>query len=372
MGKAPRSPAGTSIRLPALSSVDEVGRRLGLIFPETFPNRGILVGTMAERVIYVFLYGGFVEGHDRYLRPSHVYFFTKTQAEKTGPAEREKWVSLAVRPGFRPKGERWYADTSRESIRDDLIRNELLRLGLVQKVPGLPITSSKPIYFLSTPFAALFDPALSPQHCEEAIRIWQQEHLDPATLQRMALRAAGVEMRQGEVLVDLPEGSRIRIAAGPSSIIVKGLIENFARRHLKRPAILWLSGSDKKLNPHFIELSRSVGLEFDASAELPDVIVADLEPPLRVFLCEVVATDGAVTEGRKVALLARIKLSNVPQSSVRFLSAFEDREADAFRKNFSKLAVASLVWFRTEPDLVVILRKNGRHGLELNQVHPDM
>jgi hypothetical protein len=44
-----------------------------------------------------------------------------------------------------------------------------------------------------------------------------------------------------------------------------------------------------------------------------------------------------------------------PPDAVEFLTAFEDRGAPAFRKNFSHLAVDSLVWFRTEPDLLVIL-----------------
>ena len=48
--------------LPSLPSLEEVQRRLGMIFPSEFPNRGILVGTMSARVIFVFLYGGFIEG----------------------------------------------------------------------------------------------------------------------------------------------------------------------------------------------------------------------------------------------------------------------------------------------------------------------
>lgn len=45
-------------------------------------------------------------------------------------------VRVANKPGFRPAGERWYADTSRESIRDDLTRNQLLAQGIMQKLPG--------------------------------------------------------------------------------------------------------------------------------------------------------------------------------------------------------------------------------------------
>lgn len=311
---------------------------------------------MASRVVFVFLYGGFVEGSERFLRPSHVYFFTEEQSRKTTDTERLSWLSLAGKAGFRPEGRRWYADNSRESIRDDLMRNQLFRLGITQKLPGFPPTSSRPIHFLTTGFADLFDPILVGNDLHEAVLRWRARNLDRATLQRMVLRAQGVDEKAGDILVDMPDGTRIRIAAGPSSLIVKGLIEDFAKRHMKKPAVLWLSASDKKAYPQFVELAASVGLTFDLNAELPDAILAEMSDAARFILCEAVATDGAATEARKQALLALVRTSNIPETAVEFLSAFEDREAEAFRKNFSKLAMNSLVWFRTEPDLLVILR----------------
>ena len=348
-------PQPSTSPLPALPSVEEVRRRLEVIFPETFPDRGILVGIMAARVIFVFLYGGFIEGQGRFLRPSHVYFFTEEQAHKITDSERYHWLSVATRPGHRPEGKRWYADTSREPIRDDLMRNQLLRLGIIQKLPGYPVTSSLPTNYLSSDFAALFDPILDEDPLTAAIHEWQIRRLNPATLQRMALRAQGIQASEGDVLIEMPDGSRIRISGGPSSQIIKGLIEDFTSRHMENPAVLWLSASDKKAYPQFVELAAQVGLRFSLNAELPDLILADIGEAVRFLFCEVVATDGAITETRKQALLTLVSGSNIPASAVRFLSAFEDREASAFRKNFSQIAVDSLVWFRTEPDLLVIL-----------------
>ena len=48
-------------------------------------------------------------------------------------------------------------------------------------------------------------------------------------------------------------------------------------------------------------------------------------------------------------------MSDVPAEEVNFLTAFEDGQSSAFKKNSIKLALDSLVWFRTEPDLLVIL-----------------
>lgn len=353
--------------LPPLISVEEIQSRLGIIFPDSFPDRSILVSTMAARVVFVFLYGGFIENSNRYLRPSHVYLFTKDQCEKDSIEDRIEWLKVCNRPGYRMPGDRWYADTSKEPIRDDLMRNQLLRLGIMQKLPGYATTASTPINYLSADFAALFDPSLDGDALEAVAGAWRARHLDQATQQRMALKAQGLQAKAGDLLIDMPDGTRIRISAGPSSQIAKGLIEEFATRHLQNPAVLWLSASDKKAFPQFVEISESVGLKIDVSSTLPDLILADMKEPIKFLFCEIVATDGAITDARKQELLAIVRESHVPENAVEFLTAFEDRGSSPFKKNFSQLAVNSLVWFRTEPDLLVILSTADRADLDPNK-----
>lgn len=352
--------------LPALMPVANLQKRLQSIFPAEFPDRAMLTGVLAARVVYVFLYGGFVQGAERYLRPSHIYLFTAEQAGKTSAAERENWGAQSPRSGFRPPGIRWYADNSRESIRDDLMRNKLFRYGIAHKLSGVPVTSSKPVWSLDEAFAALFDQVLHGRELADAIAAWRDSSLDNETLQRMALRAAGIERQTGDVFVELPDGTRTRMSAGPSSLITKGLIEGFAAKHLAQPAVLWISASDKKAVPHFVELAARVGLHFDLNAALPDVILADLRKPIRYFLCEVVATDGPMTEGRRADLVALIRsTSSIAESSLVFLTAYEDRGSPALKKNFSQFSIGSYIWFRTEPDLLVHLSKlaGGIEGL---------
>ena len=290
--------AGT---FPALIGVEEVQRRLNQIFPDSFPDRALLVGKMAARVVFVFMYGGFLEDSSRQLRPSTIYLFTAEQARRTTVAAREAWLANAFRPGFRPDGKRWYADNSRESIRDDLIRNRLVSMGLVGRKAGVPTTSSAPVYFLRAKFAALFDPVLDEQALRGAIDTWRKAHLSQTTLKRMALKAKGALARQGDVLVELPDGTRMRLSAGPSAPILKALIEDYAPRWLQRPAVLWISASDRKTHPQFVDLAAAVGLRFETAKLLPDLILADLGDPASFVFCEVVATDGPVDEVRKAA-----------------------------------------------------------------------
>lgn len=356
MKKKPYRPDTTS-PLPALPTLEEVKRRLNIIFPETFADRGILVGQMAARVVYVFLYGGFIDGSGRWLRPSYIYLFTEEQVDKTSSAARIEWISKAVAPKFRPDGKRWYSgDTSRETIRDDLMRNRLLELSVIGKRSGFDTTSSVPIYYLLPEFAHLFLPSLTDDALLSAIDSWRKKHLGEAAIQRMTLAASGAHAKDGDVFVDMPDGTRIRLSGGMSNVIVKGLIEHFTKEHMIKPMVLWVSASDKKSHPDFAEKAKKVGLEFDLNNELPDVILADLTDNLRIIMCEVVATDGAVTTMRRDALLTIARSSKIPEECFEFLSAFEDRSAAPFKKNFSQLALGTYVWFRTEPNLLVVLK----------------
>ncbi|MFZ2648857.1 MAG: BsuBI/PstI family type II restriction endonuclease [Burkholderiaceae bacterium] len=358
----PDSGVASLPQLPALIGVDAVRQRLAAIFPQAFPDRGILVGKMAARVIFVFLYGGFVEGSPRLLRPSLVYFFTAEQARRIKHTERLAWLATAFKPGQRTSGKRWYADTSRESIRDDLIRNRLLAMGILGRKEGVATTSSAPVYFLRASFAALFDPALSGTAGQTAIDAWRTAHLAPGVLQRMALQAQGVLARQGDVFIDLPDGTRMRVAAGPSSPILKAMIEQFAPRWLRKPVVLWISASDQKSQPLFVQRAQAVGLVFDPSKQLPDLILGDLEDPVRFVFCEIVATDSPVTAERKAALTKIASRSGIDAHHLHFVTAFQDREAAALRKTFSRIAPDSDIWFSTEPDLIVQLRASKRGG----------
>ena len=342
--------------LPALAPVDEVQRRLESIFPASFPDRSILVGRMAAHVVFVFLYGGFIEGSGRLLRPSLVYFFTAEQARRNASSQRQAWLATAFKPGHRPSGKRWYADNSRESIRDDLMRGRLLAMGIIGRKEGVATTSSAPVYFVRAAFAALFDPALGGTELTTAMATWRSDHLGTSTLKRMALKAQGVLARQGDVFIEMPDGTRVRVSAGPSSPILRAMVEDFAPRWLHKPVVLWISNSDQKAHPQFVKLAASIGLAFDASNELPDLILADLADPIRFLFCEIVASDGPVTAERKAALTTIARRSGIATDHLHFVTAFLDREAAAFRKAFSRIAPDSNVWFSTEPDLIVELR----------------
>jgi hypothetical protein len=78
--------------------------------------------------------------------------------------------------------------------------------------------------------------------------------------------------------------------------------------------------------------------------------------PVRILFCEIVASDGPITLERKSALTEIARAAGIDPATLHFVTAFEDREAAAFRKSISRIAPDSDIWFRTEPDLILELR----------------
>ncbi|MGE1115905.1 hypothetical protein ACQJ0K_29875, partial [Priestia megaterium] len=77
-------------------------------------------------------------------------------------------MSTCHTPGYKAV-DQWYADNTREPLRDDLIRNRAIPIGLIVKREGVATTSPAPIYCLAKSFAALFDPSLDDASLSELI-----------------------------------------------------------------------------------------------------------------------------------------------------------------------------------------------------------
>ncbi|RJQ61790.1 MAG: hypothetical protein C4530_05735 [Desulfobacteraceae bacterium] len=107
-------------------------------------------------------------------------------------------------------------------------------------------------------------------------------------------------------------------------------------------------------------MARSIGLHIEAGRNLPDIILVDIGPksPFLVFV-EVVATDGAITQSRKDALLHITDQAGFNPKQVAFVTAFSDRRGAAYRRLVSELAWGSFAWFVSEPDKIIILRHGG-------------
>ena len=326
---------------------------------------------MAASVVFAMLYVGAIEGRDQWIAPKHVIRMTGEQAAVANDAARTAYAKGVMRPGFRAPGARWYEENSREPIRDETIRG-LIGNNSVLERSGVATTSSHPRYALRSSFAALFDPNKQGDALATEIEAWQRANLSAAALARVTLlRRGAVTTGHGE-LVTFPNGETRRLAPGPSSVISKAVIEQFTRRFLTQPAVLWLSESGAKVVARDDELARSLNLTITPDKALPDIILVDLGDGdaasfLLVFV-EVVATDGPITPARQKTMLDLATAAKFSRKRVAFVTAFLDRARPAFKRSVPELAWRSFAWLAAEPEHIIILHDGAESSIPLQRL----
>ena len=342
--------------VPSLAVIAE---RLPTIFPEGTENRNYVIRDMAARTVYVMFYAGAIEGAERWIRPSQVTDMSDEQAQLLSDEDRQIWVNHALSSKKERPANTWYAPNSREPVRDETLRYGFIALGAVVERGGLPVTTPLPKYTMTESFAALFDENLSPGDMQSAIASWQKAHLNSAALSRIRLLSANAAAaNEGKIRATLPNAGVIILESGPSGVIGKSVIENFAPQFLANPAVLWLSQSGEKVG---IDLASQLKLKIDPSKTLPDVILVDLgtkidgSEMLFVFV-EIVASDGPINSLRKEKLTQIAIEAGFNSEHLAFVTAFQDRSSPAFKKAMPELAWGSYAWFCSEPDNIVELK----------------
>ena len=354
--------------LPPLLPVPDIHERLRTIFPHGTANRNYVTREIAAKTVFVMLYIGAVEGAECWLRPDQVTRMTDAQATLAEDADREAWLKESMRASAGNIGGRWYAVNTREPIRDETLREGLVRMGAVKEREGLPTTSPRPRYALAEEFASLFDSGLTGQALQAAIEEWQSTNLQARSagaLARVAIVHRGAVARQVGVLVTFPSGETRHMEPGPSSVISRAVVEDFAPRFLEQPGVIWLSESRNQVVARDDQLAQAIGLTIQPDRNLPDLILVDLGPtePLLVFV-EVVATAGPVSEARLTSLMAIATEAGFREEQVAFVTAYSDRDDTAFKGSVSELAWSSFAWFMSEPDHIVMLHR----GADAEQV----
>lgn len=344
--------------LPPPPTLDTIRERLSRVFSAGTPNRNYCIRDMAVSTVFVMLYVGAVAERDRWVRPDQITRMSDEQAARTSREERLGWCEESLRPGGGQYADQWYAANTREPIRDETIRSGFIPLGAVKERAGLPTTSPRPRYALTASFAALFDPDLEGKILTESIRNWQSQNLTAGARARVQiLRHAAVETEEG-VLVEFPNQETRRMAPGPSSIISKAVIEDFATGFLEKPGVVFLSESRNKVVARDDRLAQTIGLTIEPDRHLPDIILVDLGPPspLLVFV-EVVATSGSIDRQRREALLGYAIDAGYEPAHIAFVTAYKDRNDSAFKRTVPVLAWQSFAWFMSEPHYIIHLRQ---------------
>ncbi|MDE2229360.1 MAG: restriction endonuclease [Alphaproteobacteria bacterium] len=339
--------------LPALLEIEKIRERLQIIFPEGTPERSKCTGLAAARTIFTMLYVGAIEG-GVWLSPNFVYRMGQSQARKTSDKSRLAYLDAVQKPGTPEPKDRWYKENTRESIRDEVLRNGLVAIGAVLTNPEVPTTSSKGRYTLRSDLAELFDPKLSAETFLETAENWRKRHLTAnalATVQILRIAAAGAKTK---VSVKLPNGEARVLSPGLSSIITKAVVEVFGTMFLVNPAVLWISESGNKVVEENDQFLKKLGIKIEPEKVLPDVILADTSEGRTHFIfVEVVSSDGPIHETRRRDLLKLATLAGYSPEQVLFVTAFQSRSHHAFKKTIASLAWGSFAWCFAEPDHII-------------------
>lgn len=344
-----------------MPSVSLIHSRLQEIFPEGTEQRAYIIREMAAKTVFVCLYTGAIEGADKWIRPNQVCRMTDIQSSALDEESRETWAEESLKPGFTPIDTPWFADTTREPIRDETIGEGFLPVRAILEKPNMPITSPKPRYCLEDEFAKLFNPDLEDDEFIELAALWRKGHLSKAAMTRQTLMASGAVASSGAIHVKFPNGETRSLSAGQSSVISKAVIEEFSTRFLKNPHVLWLSESGNKVVARDDKLASKLGLVIDPAKALPDIILVDLGhstsgDDMLVVFTEVVASDGPINRQRKSDLTKIAKEAGFEEEHLAFMTAFMDRSTSQFRKAIVEIAWGSYVWLVSEPDQLIDLR----------------
>lgn len=339
-----------------LPDVETIRQRLQVIFPEGLADRNYVTREVAAQIVFTMLYVDAIVDQGHMLGPVHVYRMGDTQAALQSDAQRATYREGISRRNARRRGTPWMRDNSREAIRDESLRSGLVLNGAVIEDRSLPTTSSRPRYALERGFAALF--TLADGAFPEAAATWRTRHLAPAELARIQILHA--RPAADTVLVRVPSGETRSIASGPSSQIMRAVVQEFAPRFLEEPRILWMSDSRDHVVLQDDALMRAIGLPIAGQRLLPDLVLADTRPPIKLIFVEIVATDGPFTNERRDSVLRMTDDAGFECSSVHFVSAFSHRDASPLKRRFAALAENSFAWCMSEPELLIWIAR-GQH-----------
>lgn len=295
----------------------DIQTRLQLVFPrEAFDT--VLSNPLAAAAVAAMTYvdaiapdTGNLPAEQVWARPTTCLWMSDAAYTRSSTADRTSWRIAAASSkkkvaklfaGWGEPFDPWYADNTRETLRDETLP-KWLSYGAIRCKSGVSTTSNAPRWALTASFADLFDPALTGEALDTAIEAWRGQHMDPGA--RLRISTARDRDRQGHaVQVTLPNGTVRALEPGPASHIIKGVVERGAPARLGDPVVLTISEPGTKVYVADQPTLEAIGLTISASTLLPDLLLADLatDPPT-FWIIEAVHSDGPIDEDRRRTFL---------------------------------------------------------------------
>lgn len=344
-----------------LITAEEATARLEVIFPRAAfdsIHSNPLAGAAVAAMIYVDAIAPPDEDPPAWARPSTCTWMSDavlsrhdTDEERVAwraAAERNKDQVTALLATWGEEFQPRYADNTRETLRDETF-SAWREHGALRQRFGLATSSGLGRWALTASFADLFLPSLTGAELDIAVEAWRDTNMSPGPRLR-ALRAADRARQEHEILVHLPGDTVRHLEPGDASLILKGVIEEWAPNRLRDPVVITISEPGDKIFTGDAQTLHHLGVSIDPSRVLPDALLADLgQNPVIFWLVEAVASDGPITEERRRRLLEWANDQNIDPSTCRFLTAFISRSDNAARRRLKDLAVGTFAYYADEP-----------------------
>lgn len=231
-----------------------------------------------------------------------------------------------------------YAENTRESVRKYSVK-QLVSAGILlhnPDKPDRPVNSSDNCYQIETSALDLLKRHDTPQWAELL-----STYL--ATRETLAAQYARTRNRH-RVPVRVREGHEITLSAGPHSVLIKAIIEEFGANYVPGGELVYVGDTGAKWGYFDRALLSALGVQVGHHGKMPDVVIYDRERYWLV-LVEVVASSGPVDAGRHDELSRLFASSN---AGLVYVTAFPDR-GTVFRKFLSVVAWETEVWCASDP-----------------------
>ena len=231
-----------------------------------------------------------------------------------------------------------YAENTRESVRKYSVK-QLVSAGILlhnPDKPDRPVNSSDNCYQIETSALDLLKRHDTPQWAELL-----STYL--ATRETLAAQYARTRNRH-RVPVRVREGHEITLSAGPHSVLIKAIIEEFGANYVPGGELVYVGDTGAKWGYFDRALLSALGVQVGHHGKMPDVVIYDRERYWLV-LVEAVTSSGPVDAGRHDELSRLFASSN---AGLVYVTAFPDR-GTVFRKFLSVVAWETEVWCASDP-----------------------
>lgn len=279
---------GTPASLRPVVGRDLCEERLKIIFPPAAFDT-VLSNKLAAAAVAAMVYVGAVVNDEGDPQPENIWARPQTVIEMSDQAlarttvdERLAWATAAARGKARivellrqwgVSHDAWYGANTRETLRDETYF-AWKKSGAVRERPGLEKNFPGPRWAITASFADLFNPGLTGEELTTKIDEWRDTHL--STSDRVRIRYADLLSKAPHrTLVEIPLAGARYLDPGKASLIIKGVIEEWAPRRLSKPFVVAISEPGAKVFVLDEALMAEVGISINVSSVLPDVLMFD-------------------------------------------------------------------------------------------------